>query len=335
MIRIVRGSSAPPPPPPLTPPPSPQYLCKIGVVGDSQSGKTAIMQKFVCRAPINIHAQDEERNQGPLDCDDTNTNGSSLQARSNVSVETNPTLAEYSKKDVTIFSQEHQACSCLRMQIWDMNLHYHVNVMGGQDVSTTASIPSNASWSTNQPTADVSTLLPLINKVDSVIVCCRCPHPPSSPSLSSNASITSLASGNASSAEWPGLATIEESVEQWVRFLRDREHSPKRKQTLHVALTCADLVIGGYSPREWIQLSAKMQCLCELFNLTSWRICTCISIDGVFGEEAFCQYSDPSSLSYSMQVHQRLVEQQSQLLEDAEAAVERMFVEIMNEVIVS
>ena len=219
------------------------------------------------------------------------------------------------------------------MQMWDMNLHYHFT--GGQDVPTTASIPSNASWSTNQPTADVSTLLPLIDKVDSIIVCCRCPHPPSSPSLSSNASIASLASGNVSSAEWPGLAAIEESIEQWVRFLKNREHIPKRKQTLHVALTCADMVIGGYSPREWVQLSTKMQGLCELFNLASWRLCTCISIDDVLGEEAFCQYSDPSSLSYSMQVHHRLVDQQSQLLEDAEAAVERMFVDIMYEAIAS
>ena len=326
MMRIVWGSSAPPPPPPSTPPLSPQHLCKVGVVGDSQSGKTSMMQRFVCRKC----ARDEEGNQEPLDCDDTN-GSSSLQVRSNLSVETvDPTLAEYKKKDVTMFSQEHQAEICVRIQMWDMNLHYHFM---GQDVSTTASIPSNASWSTNQPTADVSTLLPLVNKVDSIIVCCRCPHPPSSPSLSSSASIASLASGNASSAEWPGLATIEESIEQWVRFLRNREYSPKRKQTLHVALTCADLVIGGYSPREWIQLSAKMQGLCELFNLASWRLCTCISLDDVFGEEAFCQYSDPSSLSYSMQVHQRLVEQQTQVLEDAEAAVERMFVDIMNEVI--
>ena len=146
MMRIVWGSSAPPPPPPSTPPLSPQHLCKVGVVGDSQSGKTSMMQRFVCRKC----ARDEEGNQEPLDCDDTN-GSSSLQVRSNLSVETvDPTLAEYKKKDVTMFSQEHQAEICVRIQMWDMNLHYHFM---GQDVSTTASIPSNASWSTNQPTA--------------------------------------------------------------------------------------------------------------------------------------------------------------------------------------
>ena len=150
-VRVIPGSSLPPshtiPKPPATPPPKPSHLCKIAIVGDAYCGKSSLVQKFIHRRYANSSNSGDNVEGETCDGDTANTNGAtsfgnslgtSLGATSYEAME--PTLADYYKKDVTIYddhqiiidnnikpqSQDEQRKSvCIRVQCWDMNLHQH------------------------------------------------------------------------------------------------------------------------------------------------------------------------------------------------------------------
>jgi len=131
-VHILHGSSFPrqsaPPPPPPTPPPKPAHICKLAVVGDALSGKSSVVQKFINRTPCFTQSHPNELLQNHPLCvgsignpknkndnirnNDNNsccTEGASSTTTSiGTSIGTSvaaiePTLAEYHKKDVTIF----------------------------------------------------------------------------------------------------------------------------------------------------------------------------------------------------------------------------------------
>lgn len=136
-VRILHGSCFPlqsaPPPPPQTPPPKPAHICKLAVVGDALSGKSSVVQKFINRTPyftqshpsyllqnhpFYVGSTDNPKNKNDnIGSNDNNGEGdascctegaSSTTTSIGTSIGTSvaaiePTLAEYHKKDVTIF----------------------------------------------------------------------------------------------------------------------------------------------------------------------------------------------------------------------------------------
>ena len=121
------------------------------------------------------------------------------------------------------------------------------------------------------------------------------------------------------------MDSLEQRIRKWVEFLHDQIISceEQKKPTVSVLLTCADLVMAGYSPREWMQLSDRMQEVCKACDVDSWKMGTCM--DGSrSGIDA-----DYSHKSQSTLLH-RMFEQQKQLLEDMEDAIEATFIEIIS-----
>ncbi|KAL7462904.1 hypothetical protein ACHAXS_003278 [Conticribra weissflogii] len=139
-VRILHGSSlfpqsAPPPPPP-SPPPKPSHLCKLAVVGDALSGKSLVVQKFINRSstknrsftqshPNEVFHRlhpcvgsgnsndkndnfNNNHNNGEGDASCCTEGASSTTTSIGTSIGTSvaaiePTVAEYYKKDVTLF----------------------------------------------------------------------------------------------------------------------------------------------------------------------------------------------------------------------------------------
>jgi len=342
-VRVIPGSSLsslPTPSPPSYSPPKPTNLCKIAVVGDEFCGKSALVQKFIHRRYATSNGADCEEN-----CDgDTNTNGAASATGNSIGTSLGAsfgasydglesTLAEYYKKDITIWEDQidnnqtnengqrenetlEQKAVCIRVQLWDMNIHQQQN---DTDIdSCTHSVHSECSALRN---ANVSRLLPLLKRVNGILIVCRCPLPPSSASQSSIASCASHAS-NASCSEWPALDLLEQQIQRWMIFIHDQEvNDEKQRPPTFALLSCADLAIVGYSPREWMRLSVRMQDICKKWGIESWRMGTCMdassnTIDG--------NHPQQSTLL------KRMIQQQKQILEDTEDAVEVAFIDLIS-----
>ena len=347
-VRVVPGCSlpSPPPPPPQHAPPKPSHLCKLAVVGDAYCGKSALIQKFIHRR----YACDDE------ETDDVNHSNGNASATSN-SIGTSlgttsydglePTLAAYQKKDITILSQyskpnqevganshgsggeddvpPEQAAVCVRVQLYDVNIPQHL-VHGKSDsdnISLSHSIQSESSCARH--TWDIKPLLPFLKRTNGILIACRCPISPSSSfSRSSIASYNSHTS-DISSSEWPDLDALEQQIFRWKTFLNDTLGTEEtQKRSILILLTCADLAIAGFSPKEWVRLSTKMQGICAEYNIDSWKIGTCMdtSKDHIV-EETYSQSQTPTML-------QKMMHQQRDTLMDLEDAIEGAFIDMIN-----
>lgn len=336
-VRILPGtahaSSTTPPPPPSSPPPKPAHICKIAVLGDARSGKSSLVQKFIFRKYANSRCDKDEEACN----DDTNLNGTASAMSNSVGTSfgaascdrCEPTLADYHKKDITIWGQTKQNYKhngghlkpipvCIRVQCWDMNICRH-HVQTEQDIySCPHSIISGSSPPHN---TNISPLLSLITEMNGIMIVCRSPLSRSYTSQSSSASFASHTS-SASCSEWPELDSLEEQIRRWTSFLQGngavRKH---RHSTICVFLTCADLATADYSPREWMQLTVRMQDICEGCSVDSWKLGTCIDASSLYDVD-FLKKQQSSILK-------RMMQQQSQLLEDLEDAFEQAFIDVI------
>ncbi|KAL7532429.1 hypothetical protein ACHAWF_004133 [Thalassiosira exigua] len=325
--------SSPRPPPPSSPPPRPSHLCKIAVVGDASSGKTSLVHKFIHR----VHAYEDGNKKCSEDnIGDADTNGAASATSNSLGTASleglAPTLAEYHKKDVTIWRKHDNKDDrgelkerpvCIRVQLWDMNMHNYCNSSRSeQDSNLVHSTPSDLRSPVNiTDNMNTDPLRPLFKRISGIIIACGCPLPPTSFSISSHASHASQTS-NTSCSEWPELDLLEEKIQRWNKFLTDHNTYEDQRPSIFVLLTCADLVLAGYSPREWVRLSNKMDNIRDECCFESWKICTCKGRTG-FSIERECLQIRQSTLL------QRIIHQQELILDDTQDAVESTFVEVI------
>ena len=339
-VRIFPGSSLsslmtpppPPPPPPSSPPPKPAHMCKVAVLGDAFSGKSSLLQKFIFRQYANSRCVD---NDGEACNDDANPNGAASAA--SISVGTSlgaasfercePTLADYHKKDVTVWDhvkQENELLTpmplCIRVQCWDLNIHRQFLTEEQTEPNNSSFSHSIISESSPCNSTTILPLLPLIKKMNGIIIVCRSPLSPSYTSHSSNASFSSHTSNTCS--EWPELDSLEEQIRRWTSFLQRKEVNWEyQHKTTFVLLSCADLAIVDYSPREWMQLSVRMQEICEGCGIDSWKMGTSIDTGSLFDVDFL---KNKQSL-----LLKRMLQQQGRLLEDLEDAIERALIDVI------
>lgn len=432
-VRIFPGpptpSSSPPPPPPSPFPPKPSHLCKIAVVGDAQVGKSSIVHKFIHRHcanhchTIDINSHGNERNKFDLGTSLTNNNNGGGGAASYNSMGTSsfqsggrfygggergeqPTLADYYKKDITIWSEQDDESSsihedgaaqqktnsiCIRVQCWDMNIpSQFIRPPPQQQTSTPINELDSYSCNTQSVTSDLpspmyntsiaESLRQLIHRVDAIVIVCRCPIPPttftttSSSSQhcfanSSNASYVShttdiSSSGTGGLVGWPELDALQQQIQSYTSFLREDNHcnneqsqqeeqtkqnqdKQRRKASIFVLLSCADLAMGEYSPRQYVKLSNRMDNICNQCGVASWRMGTCIDTrnDG-FGtidemhtqqqqhEKEWQPQPQTQQKSTTLNVLQRMMKQQLHLMEDMEDAIERIFIDMIRSLVV-
>jgi hypothetical protein len=340
-VRIIPGSSlpslTPTPPPPSSPPPKPAHMCKIAVLGDAFSGKSSLVQKFIYRKYANSRCVD---NDGYICDDDANPNGTASAASNSVGTSLGapscepcePTLADYHKKDITVWDQVRQDQEygeqlkprplCIRVQCWDINIHRHHLTEQQTEPDTSSCSHSIISESSLRHSTNILPLLPLIKKMNGIIIVCRSPLSPSYTSHSSNASFTSYTS-HASCSEWPELDALEEQIRRWMAFLQgDEINCELQNITTFVLLSCADLAIVDYSPREWMQLTVRMQDICEGCGIDSWKMGTCFDTSTLF-DVGLLQNQQSSLLK-------RMLQQQSRLLEDLEDAIELALIDVIS-----
>jgi GTPase SAR1 family protein len=336
-VRIFPGSSisslTTPPPPPSSPPPKPAHICKIAVLGDAFSGKSSLVQKFIFRQYANSRCVN---NYGDVCNDNANPNGAESAASISVGTSLGAasfercelTLADYHKKDVTVWDHVKQQNGeplkpmplCIRVQCWDINIHRHH--LSDQQTEPDNSSCSHSIISESSPrnSTNILPLLPLIKKMNGIIIVCRSPLSPSYTSHSSNASFSSHTSNTYS--EWPELDSLEEQIRRWTSFLQRKEVDWEyQHNTAFVFLSCADLAIVDYSPREWMQLSVRMQDICEVCGIDSWNMGTCIDTSSLFDAD-FLKNNQSLLL-------EQMLQQQSRQLEDMEDAIERALIDVI------
>jgi len=358
LVRVKCGlslSTTPPPPPPTTPPPKPTHLCKIAILGNANVGKSSLVQKFINRRYANSISAGET---DLLNVNNTNGESSTTTFNSlgtsntfgGSALTTETTLADYYKKDVTIWyndkndiqilpqeDQVKKSTVCIRVQCWDMNIQQHDQQQIIDDLTTTdndiQSIQSSI-ITTSPRNANVASLLPLLKRINGLIIVCRCPLPPSSNNVSSNASYVSYASNLSckDDSDWMELDFLEQEIQQWITFMKDHqeEEGTNNKQhnrpLVYVVLSCADLAVVGYSPREWMQLSIRMQEICHNHGISSWKIST--SMDTTSSSDNGVEQQQ-QSLRQS-KILQRMMTQQKQILEDMEDGIEASYIELIS-----
>lgn len=283
-IRVLPGSalSLPaPPPPPSQPPPQPVHLCKIAVLGDTSSGKSSLVDKFLLRKSISAnHYPNPDGSSSSVHwCNASATSngtfGSALGASLGPS-SVEPTLAEYYKKDISLKrsrknnernnnQQQHDddETTCVRAQVWDINVPQSAiisnqrgsnqnNSNSPEYISSSNSVNSTSSLMSSSPTmtqpqdyynnnndnlASLAPLLPLLKRINGIIIACQCPSPPSTTTTilpsSSNASHTSYNSQTSHNnrrsngvdnkthhVEWAELDLLERQIANWINFIK-------------------------------------------------------------------------------------------------------------------
>ncbi|KAL7538795.1 hypothetical protein ACHAXR_012389 [Thalassiosira sp. AJA248-18] len=348
-VRVLPSSSLAlptPPSPPLAPPPKPLHLCKIAVVGDPYSGKSSLIQKFIHRIYANHNAVNENRGEKCDGGGTNNTNGAASATSNSITTSLGATtfdglestLAEYHKKDVTIWynsSQEsksapscrdgnNEAPVCVRVQLWDMNVHQHFTNQQNNESDVHSIHSASSSLVPPGHNTNIAPLLPLLKRINGMMIVYRCPLPPSSSfSHSSNASYASHAS-NASCSEWPELDLLEQRIRQWTKYLRDQlNYEKQQRPSIFVLLSCADLAIADYSPKQWMQLSVRMKDVCNNCEIDSWKMGTCMDNRSSDIDEGYSQ-------NHQSKLLQRMMEQQRQMLEDMEDAIEASFIDMIS-----
>ena len=268
-------------------------------------------------------------------------------------------LADYYKKDVTIWdyhnknngnaNQDEEVKSvCIRVQCWDINIELPKQQQQQQQQPQTTglddqSITSESSFLRRRQHSASSNIVPLLTlfkKMNGIIISCRCPLRPCYTSVSSNVSLASIIS-NASGSDWPELDLVEEQIRIWSSYIHDimkvnnddKQHQ-QQKRTIFVILTCADLAIPNYSPREWMTLSIRMQDICNTCNINSWKMGTCINTSTLLnipGTTTFhLNKNQHQQSSSSSLILQRMVQQQYRLLQDMEDGIEDAFIDLIS-----
>lgn len=266
-------------------------------------------------------------------------------------------LADYYKKDVTIWddpnkkdgnNQDEEIKSvCIRGQCWDMNIELPLKQQTIElDDHSIISELSQRRCRKHSASSNIIPLLPLFKKMNGIIIVCRCPLRPCYTPVSSNVSLASIIS-NASGSDWPELDYVEEQIRSWSSFIHDimkvnnhdklhqKQPQKQQKRTMFVILTCADLAITNYSPREWMTLTIRMQDICNTCNINSWKMGTCINTStllGVTGTTTFYQnnHQQQQSSSSSSLLLQRMIQEQCRLLQDIEDGIEGAFVDLLS-----
>ena len=286
------------------------------------------------------------------DCDrSTDTTGHASATSHNSSIGTSfgvtsydglePTLAEYHKKDLTIWDhtdferahkheqtqEEEQETSqrpvCIRVQLWDMNIPPQALHQHREPDSNSSVVSTSLSLRSPRPVADITPLLPLLTRLHGVIIVCRCPLPPTSvPRASDASSDVSHVSGEAAQRDWAELRAVERQIRQWTTFLRGQGSAEHRRPILCVSLSCGDLALAGYAPRDWRQLSVTMAALCKHEDIEAWQMGTCLENSG--GASAEFSHAPHCTLL------NRKWQQQSQMLEAMEDAVEAAFIAMLH-----
>jgi len=341
-VRVVPGSSLSllptPPPPPAYPPPKPTNLCKIAVVGDACCGKSAAVQKLVYRRYACCDGGGGTNANGTASAT-SNSVGTSLGTTSYGYEGVEPTLAEYHKKDITLSSHYgannqinindpgqdigddilDQRAVCTRLQLWDMNIQQNFfNLKPESDTNSLTHSVHSGPLNRN-----IGPLLTLLKRVNGIIIVCRCPLPSSSFSESSVTSCKTYSS-RASCSEWPELDNLEEEIKYWKAFLDDELSNEKpQRRCISILLTCADLAVLGYSPNNWIQLSVRMQDICEKYDLDPWKMGTCMDTSSNAFDGNNLQYEPTTML-------QRMMQQHKQLLRDLEDDIDAAFIDLVS-----
>jgi hypothetical protein len=162
--------------------------------------------------------------------------------------------------------------------------------------------------------------------------------------VSSNVSLASIIS-NASGSDWPDLDYVEEQIRSWSSFIHDdiikvnnddklqqQQQQQQQERTIFVILTCADLAIINYSPREWMTLTIRMQNVCNTCNINSWKMGTCINTSTLLdvpGTTLHQNKNQQQQQSSSSVLLQRMVQQQRRLLQDMEDGIESAFIDLI------
>ena len=230
--------------------------------------------------------------------------------------------------------EDETTTTCVRAQVWDINVPQaaiHINKNNSNDptssqdyitscYSSNYSVSSKSSIMTYPYPQDhlknnhinncldtnklVTSLLPLLKRINGIIIACQCPLPPSSSSIlpSSNvshasynsSSIQSTSNIRSNAGEWAELDLLEKHIASWMDFINTNLNSNGAKKfgsgssgynnsspyTIFVILTFADWAITEYSPKEWMRLSVKMEEICTKFKIHSWRMGTSVSSSG-------------------------------------------------------
>ena len=292
--RILSGSvlpsNIPHPPPPSSPPPNPTHICKIAILGDVACGKSSLIHKFIYRryaTPSQSCIGDDNDNREKYGHGTTQSAAASYNSLGTTSLGTTTiggyeeaglALADYYKKDVTIWDQLNNSnentnhhhdddgeikAICIRVQCWDINIELLPpkqqqqpnSVLDDQSIASESSLRYCRKHSTS---SNITPLLPLFNKMNGIIIACRCPLRPCYTSVSSNVSLASIIS-NASGSDWPDLDYVEEQIRSWSSFIHDdiikvnnddklqqQQQQQQQERTIFVILTCADLAIINY-----------------------------------------------------------------------------------------
>ncbi|KAL3781627.1 hypothetical protein HJC23_002004 [Cyclotella cryptica] len=334
----LKGPSSAPPWPPL----NPSHLCRIAVVGDESSGKSSVVRKFILRESAHddraVKCEDVASIEMPSEAGSAYTSvGTSLAA----SLTTGPTtaslensLAEYHKKDVTIWHRLHQVEKqiCVRVQVWDMNLH----PAPAEDAGAS---PHSVNSESSHRCVHNAPLLALLTRCNCAIVTVRYPDPASTSTFDSFASISSKEwnaiphDQNSSRSHWHQLNVLESKIHRWVIFLRSAyenefNNASTRENGLNISvlLTQADQIISSYSPQHWMELSLCMQRVCRRLGIVSWTFGSCVNtaqqidLDKIHGTER---------LSNHQRFLQRMQMEQRSLLQDIEESIEAAFVELI------
>ena len=329
-VRVLPGSflsfdSSTTPPPPSFPPPKPSHLFKIAVVGDASTGKSSLVRKFIHRryagesdsASVSLKA-DSSVGGGNGDAGSQCTDGASSAASFGASVASSipalePTLADYYKKDVTIWDAGRTRPSndspkgivgssdaalirppserkqvCIRVQLWDVNVH----LTDSPDLEPNYSSSHPPIRPAPRNDDAIAPLIPLLTRIHGVIIVCRCPPlPHSSPKYDA----------------WPELDVLERRIHRWMRFLRDVRNTRQRRNPepfvpppndapqdrngrdescISVLLNHADEAATTYSQKEWMRLSSRMQLICKKNGIDSCKSGTCIDSDWAIDGES-------------------------------------------------
>jgi len=142
---------------------------------------------------------------------------------------------------------------------------------------------------------------------------------------------------------------VKEQIQRWTSFLHDRllngssNSNQNQQQQQHrssqpivfVSLSCADLVVARYSPREWVELTSRMQDICKECGVDSWSMNSCMDSIGS-GSSSGSSADDDNNDSREKQQQQqsvllqRLMQQQKRMLEDMEDATEAALIDMIS-----
>ena len=170
------------------------------------------------------------------------------------------------------------------------------------------------------PRDNSASLLPLLKRINGVIIVCRFPLASSVPH-SSETSYTSRVSGGALHGKWAELHALERQIQRWTTFLHGQRSEDRVRPIVFVLLSCGDLVTAEYSPKEWRHLSVTMEALYQKCEIYAWKTGTCI--ESSRGTREKCACTPHCALTTRMlQQHTKILEEMEDDIKSAVTIVE-------------